>query len=292
MEGDLKNLFDKIQRLKIVASKLADGFAAGAYKSAFKGKGVEFEEAREFQEGDDYRSIDWNVTARLGTPYVKLYKEERDLPVFLLADISSSMFTGSQALKKDTLLDAAALISFAALKNNDRVGLIAFADEIEYFLPPGKGTRHTLRLLRDLYLMEPKTKKTDVKKALSFLSKVYKKRAICFLLSDFHFPVPMKELAPIAIMHDFTAVILSDPLEKTILDAGLITFKDPESQKDVLIDTSNRNRIKAYEEQVEKDLKEWKRALGRSSASWVEIDTRTPVEKPMRQFFEKRKIRH
>ena len=237
----------QIRRLHLRTRRAVEDLLGGEYHSVFKGTGLSFEEVREYQPGDDVRSIDWNVTARMGTPFIKRYVEERERTLILLVDVSGSLGFGSgRQLKRAVTAELAALLSFCAIHNNDRVGLITFSDEVELYLPPAKGTRHALRLLREILYGEAKHPGTSLATALEFLQKVQRRRAIVFLMSDFldsGFESPLRLAAR---RHDLTLVRVQDPLEAAWPAVGLVQVADAESGEQMLLDASNPATRAAY----------------------------------------------
>ena len=219
---ETKELLKKVRKIEIKTRRLSDNIFGGEYHSAFKGRGMTFSEVRQYQYGDDIRNIDWNVTARYNEPFIKVFEEERELTLMLLIDISGSEFFGTQnQFKREILTEIAATLSFSALKNNDKVGLILFTDEIELFIPPKKGRFHILRIIRELLEFKPKSKKTDINKALEFFSGVLKKKAIAFLMSDFISSDYEKTLKIAAKKHDLTGIRVFDRREEKIPNIGL-----------------------------------------------------------------------
>lgn len=243
-----KDLAKKIRYIQISTSKAVNDVLAGEYQSVFKGRGMEFDEVREYQPGDDVRSIDWNVTARMGHPYVKRYREERELTVMFVVDLSASGAFGSTGkLKNEVAAELCALLAFSAIKNNDKVGLIVFTDQVELFIPPAKGTSHVLRLIRDLLNFEPRQARTDIAGALDYLGHVVVRRCVAFVVSDFlgeGFAPPMNVLSR---RHDLIAVSITDPREIRLPSVGLIELEDAETGEVVLIDTSSAAVRKRYE---------------------------------------------
>ena len=246
-----KELAKKIRYIQIYTSKAVNDVLAGEYHSVFKGQGMEFDEVRAYQPGDDIRTIDWNVTARTGDPYVKRYVEEREITVFFLVDLSASGSFGSrEKLKNEVAAEFCALLAFSAIKNNDKVGLIVFTDTIELFIPPAKGTSHVLRLIRELLFFEPgkirKKSGTDIALALDYLGRVLHKRGVVFLVSDFldkNFEKPLRVLAR---RHDLIAVIVSDPRELSLPDVGLLEIQDAETGETTVIDTGSKTVRSRY----------------------------------------------
>jgi uncharacterized protein (DUF58 family) len=231
----------QIRRLHLRARRAVQTLLGGEYHSAFKGTGLSFEEVREYQPGDDVRGIDWNVTARMGAAFIKRYVEERELTVLLAVDVSGSQRFGTQQQPKRTVAaELAALIAFCAVSNNDRVGLMAFTDRVERYVPPGKGTRHVLRLLRDILFFEPERTGTDLTVALDHLNKAQKRRAIVFLVSDFHADGYVESLRRSARQHDLICVRVADPLEREWPAVGLVRWEDGETGRQFLIDTGRR----------------------------------------------------
>jgi uncharacterized protein (DUF58 family) len=241
-------LAKKIRNIQIYSSKAVNDVLAGEYQSVFKGHGMEFDEVREYQQGDDVRSIDWNVTARTGRPFVKRYREERELTVIFLVDLSASGSFGSvHQSKNEVAAEVCALLSFAAIKNNDKVGLLVFTDHVEMFIPPQKGTRHVLRVIREILSFQPIQVKTDLTQALDYLGRVQSKRAVVFAISDFQAEGFERSLRVLARRHDMIAVIVSDPREAQLPDVGLIELEDAETGETVLIDTGSREIRSRYE---------------------------------------------
>ena len=248
-------LFEKIRRIEIITTHLAEDVLSGAYRSAFKGKGMEFEEVREYMPGDDIRTIDWNVTARMNTPYVKSFREERETTVNLVVDISSSTAFGSQSnLKSDLIAEIAAVIAFSAIKNNDKIALILFSDKVEKYIPPRKGTRHVIRIIRELLTYKTERKATAIAGALSFLGTVQQRPGICFLISDFIAPDFSHEASLTAKRHDLVPIMIRDPAEKTFPDMGLTTLVDLESGTSRVVDTSSINWRKSVSDHFEELL--------------------------------------
>lgn len=277
----------KIRKVQLKMDQIATDLIAGMYRSAFKGRGMEFEEVREYQQGDEVRSIDWNVTARMGSPFVKVFREERELTVMLLVDISSSTRFGSQnALKTTILSEIGAVLAFSGIKNQDKIGLILFTDVIEHYLPPAKGIRHVLRLIADLMAFPAKERGTDIANALQFLGKIQKKRCVAFLLSDFISSKPLgSDIKTIAKIHDLIAIGIHDPLEAKIPSSGLVPVRDLESGKEELIDTSSPFFRDDLPEEAAARRKEVKQSFEGSGASWIEVSTDKPYLLALRKFF-------
>lgn len=234
-----RDLARQIRRLQIRARRDVEDLLGGDYKSVFKGAGIAFDEVREYQVGDDVRTIDWNVTARMGHPFVKRFIEERELTVFILIDCSrSQLFSTQDKQKRDVAAEIAALLAFCAISNNDKVGLIACSDRIEKYVPPRKGTRHVLRLIRDILFFEPQHTGTCLRAGLDFLNKVLHRRAIVFLFSDFLDTGYEKAMQRTGKRHDLIALALSDPRERSLPPVGLLELEDAETGRPLLVDTS------------------------------------------------------
>ena len=265
-----KELVKKIRYIQIYTSKAVNDVLAGEYHSVFKGQGMEFDEVRAYQPGDDIRTIDWNVTARTGHPYVKRYVEEREITVFFLVDLSASGAFGSrEKLKNEIAAEFCALLAFSAIKNNDKVGLIIFTDTIELFIPPAKGTSHVLRLVRELLYFDQGQKRqragTDIASALNYLGRVLHKRGVVFLVSDFIDHDFEKPFGVLARRHDLIAVTVSDPREYALPDIGLLEIQDVETGAAVLVDTGSRevrNRYEHLAREKEEELRSLFRSIG------------------------------
>jgi len=243
-----KELAKKIRYIQIYTGKAVNHLLAGEYESIFKGRGMAFSEVREYQMGDDIRTIDWNVTARTGSPHVKLYVEERELTVLFLVDMSASGAFGSTLrTKNETAAEICALVAFSAIKNNDKVGLALFTDHVEKFIPPAKGATHVLRIIRELLSFSPKRARTDIKGAIEYLTRITNKRCVVFLISDFLDKGFEKPLRVMGKRHDLIAVSVSDPREMQMPDVGLIELEDAETGERVVMDTGSRDVRKRYE---------------------------------------------
>ena len=287
-----KEIIKKIRHIELSSRKIVDSLFSGEYHSVFKGQGIEFAEVRPYQPGDDVRSIDWNVTARFGEPFIKIFDEARELTVILMVDVSASGGFGTQGkFKSEISAELCATIAFSAVKNNDKVGLLIFSDHVELFIPPAKGRKHVLRLIRELLFFKPQGRATDLKGALDSLNRTVKKKAIVFLVSDFDDEGFEKPLRAAAARHDLIAVEVSDPAEKELPDVGLITLKDAESGEEVLVDSSNEEfRWKLKRELRRKDERLTK-LLRACKIDRINISTsKSPVE-PLVKFFRRREKR-
>lgn len=283
-------LYKKIRRIEIQTTQLANDILAGAYRSAFKGRGMEFEEVRAYLPGDDIRSIDWNVTARMNQPFVKNFREERDLTVMLLIDVSASTRFGStSSFKNDLIAEISAVLAFSAIKNNDKIGVVLFSNQIEKYIPPAKGTRHVLRIIREVLAFKPQHRGTDLEGALSFLGNVQRRSAICFLLTDFICPENYAhELSITAKKHDLIAIALIDPHEKAFPRFGLINLTDLETGKTQLVDSSNPFFQEQFVSQSKKRENFYRASLQKNGAGLVEILTDQNYMLPLQKFFRTR----
>jgi uncharacterized protein (DUF58 family) len=287
-----QDLLKKVRRIELRTSRLVDDVLAGGYHSAFKGRGMEFEEVRQYQIGDDVRTIDWNVSARYGEPFVKLYREERELTVILLVDVSGSQHFGTHEQFKDELVaEICATLSISAIRNNDKVGLICFSDQIEAYIPPRKGSKHVLRVIRELLAIEPIGKKTDICCALEFLNKVQKKRAIVFLVSDLQDRNWQKQLQIANRRHDVVAVSTNDVAETELPKAGLMRIENPETGKTCVIDTSSKRVRRAWNQLANESRIAIEQTLRRSRVDQIKVETGEPFTNSLRQFFKRREAR-
>lgn len=288
-----RELIKKIRHIQISTSHTVNDIMAGAYESVFKGQGIEFDEIRPYTVGDEVKSIDWNVTARMNEPFVKQFVEERELTVMLLIDLSASGNFGSkQKSKKEIAAEIAAILAFSAIKNNDKVGLIIFTDKIEHFVPPKKGKRHVLRLIREVLYFKPENKKTDITCALQYLNKVTTRKTVTFLISDFLTTGFEKSLKIVSKRHDLIAVNIKDPREKELPKIGIIEIADAETGKTMLINTNSERTRKSYAEnqkQKEDSLRKFFRLV---KIDEIEIDTSKSYTEPLVLFFKNRKKRN
>lgn len=244
---DTKELLKKVRKIEIKTRRLSDHVFGGEYHSTFKGRGMTFSEVRQYQFGDDVRNIDWNVTARYNEPFIKVFEEERELTLMLMVDISGSEFFGTQEqFKNEIITEIAATLAFSAMQNNDKTGLILFSDEIELYIPPKKGKSHVLRIIRELIEFQPKSNKTDIAKALKFLSNVMKKKAIVFVLSDFIADSYRDTLKIAAKKHDLTGIRIYDKAEETIPNLGMVEMQDQETGELLLVNTGSKSVRNQY----------------------------------------------
>jgi uncharacterized protein (DUF58 family) len=289
---ETKELLKKVRQLEIRTRGVVNQVFSGEYHSVFKGRGMEFSEVREYQFGDEIRTIDWNVTARLDHPYVKVFEEERELTVMLLVDLSGSQYFGSQtSLKHEIAVELSAILAFSAMKNNDKVGAILFTDRIEKFIPPHKGRSHALRIVRELLSFEPERTTTSLKSVLEYLNHIQKKRCIVFLISDFMDQGYDSALRIAGKRHDLIGLILNDPREVELPNVGLVTLKDAETGQQRWVDTGDhrvRRGYRAYRDTVQKA----RRTLFlQSKLDKVEIPLDKPYMKPLVDFFRLREQR-
>jgi len=284
-----RELIRKVRRIEIRTRRLVDESLAGSYHSMFRGRGMEFAEVREYSLGDDVRTIDWNVSARMGHPFVKKFTEERELTVMLLVDVSGSKSFGTGATSKMELAaEIAALLGFSAIRNNDRVGLLLFSDQVERFLPPRKGREHGLRVVREVLAVEPEGIGTDIAAALEYLQHVVRKRAVVFLISDFQDRDYERTLRVVARKHDVVGVSIADPREDTLPPSGLISVVDPETGEVGVIDSGSAAARRAYIQYAERFRLEMRDGLRRAAVDLLEISTGEPYEGPLVRFFHER----
>lgn len=287
-----RELLKQVRKIEIKTRGFVNELFSGEYHSVFKGRGMDFNEVREYQIGDEVRAIDWNVTARFGHPFVKIFEEERELTVMLLVDISSSLIFGTfQKTKQQIAAEISAILSFSALKNNDKVGLILFSDKVEKFIPPKKGKSHILRIIRELLSFEGENNGTDIKVALEYFHHIRMKRSIVFLISDFFSEDYKKILGIVAKKHDLIAVRLNDSKEKEIPDAGFIKFIDNETGAERYIDTSDEAVRKYFLQQKEFFENYLKQTFLTCKVDSINIDLNYSYIKPLVDFFKFREKR-
>ncbi len=286
---ETKELLKKVRQIEIKTRGLSKHIFAGEYHSAFKGRGMSFSEVRDYQFGDDVRSIDWNVTARHDKPYIKTYEEERELTVMLLIDISGSQNFGTSArFKKDLITETAAVIAFSAIQNNDKVGVIFFTDKIEKFIPPQKGKKHILRIIRELIDFKPENKKTDISQALQYFTNVVKKRSTAFLISDF-FDDNFEKAVQIANhKHDLIALHIYDEKEYKMPNIGMIKLQDAETGKEIYVDTAIKPVRQKFENQRNNYLLKIKQIFDKYGIDSVKIKTDEDYIKPLLKLFKNR----
>ncbi len=267
---DTKELLKKVRKIEIKTRRLSDNIFGGEYHSTFKGRGMTFSEVRPYQYGDDIRNIDWNVTARYNEPFVKVFEEERELTLMLMVDVSGSeLFGTQQQFKNEMITEIAATLAFSALQNNDKTGLILFSDQIELYIPPKKGKSHVLRIIRELIEFQPKSYKTNLSEAFQFLSRVMKKKAIVFVLSDFMDRGYEKPVQIAARKHDVTGIRIYDQKETTLPNLGYITVKDAESGELITVNTGSKAVRFGYEKQYKETVSYFENLLQKSGAGTV-----------------------
>lgn len=301
MGDKITEMLKKVRQIEIRTNRQVSENLAGAYRSVFKGRGMDFEEAREYQPGDEIRSIDWNVTARTGKAHVKKYREERELTMMLAVDLSASgQFGSGDSSKREIAAEIASTLAFSAARNNDKVGLVLFTEDAEHIIPPRKGRRHILRLIRDILAFEPQHRGTNIARALEEVNRILKRRAIVALVSDFlqgpdgKIPDPegksevFKALDITNRRHDLVCFEIVDPRETVLPTLGVLTLEDSETGEIVSLDTSSAAVRKTYAEINARRLADFKRALARSKIDLLEIRTDKPFITPLRKFFERR----
>jgi uncharacterized protein (DUF58 family) len=298
-----REILRKVRQIEIRSNRLVSEALAGSYHSAFKGQGIDFEEVREYQAGDEVRSIDWNVTAKMGTPFVKQYREERELTILLAIDVSESgTFGSSKRSKRERLAELGALLAFSANKNGDKVGLLLFSDQVEKYLPPNKGQKHVLRILREVLFHPNQSKGTDLNEGLRFINRVMRRRAVVFLLSDFIIPeyisveesledLFFKELAASRRKHDLVCARIHDPCELEIPNVGLVRLEDAETGEKIIVDTSQAAYREEYAQIQRKNREEFGKRLRRRGVDSFEFATDSDYVGTLQEFFRMREVR-
>ncbi len=282
-------LIKKVRKIEIKTRGITRQMFSGEYHSAFKGRGMAFSEVREYHIGDDIRSIEWNVTARYASPFVKVFEEERELTVVLLVDVSASLGFGTEIqYKKDLVTELCAVLAFSAIQNNDKIGVILFSDEVEKYIPPKKGKHHTLRIIRELLEFKPKAKKTNLNNALAFLTNVLKKRSIVFILSDFLTNDYDSAIKIASKKHDTIAVQIYDKAEENLPKVGIIRMNDTETGKQVWIDTSSNSVRDTYKDWWDSNQKFLNVILNKNKIDLIKIRTDESYIAPLKNFFKKR----
>ena len=286
---DTKELLKKVRKIEIKTRRLSDHMFGGEYHSTFKGRGMTFSEVRQYQFGDDVRSIDWNVTARYNEPYIKVFEEERELTLMLLVDISGSEFFGTdEQFKNEIVTEIAATLAFSALQNNDKIGLILFSDEIELFIPPKKGKSHVLRIIRELIEYKGQSKKTDLVNALKFLSNVMKKKAIVFVLSDYITEDYKDTLKIVSRKHDVTGIRIYDKHEEQLPNLGMVQMQDQETGETILVNTASKKVRRNYEAYYTERANEFLESFRKSGAGALSCRVDESYVKKLLGYFKKR----
>ena len=284
-----KEILKKIQRIEIFTNRLVNTVFAGEYESVFKGQGITFDEVREYQAGDEIRTIDWNVTARMGQAYIKKYVEERELVMMLVVDMSASTSFGSIAeTKAEIAAEIAALLAFSAIKNNDKVGLVCFTDTVEHFVAPRKGKRHVLRVVRDILHFQPKQSGTNIETALAFVDQVLKPHSVVFLISDFKNTGYEKQLRLSSKQHSLIAITLQDRREMELPDVGMIELEDAETGETMVVDTRSEAARQVYTELNQRADAERRQIFRANQVDAIHIRTDESYVKPLIQFFRQR----
>jgi uncharacterized protein (DUF58 family) len=291
-ERSVAEVLKRVRRVEITTRRLVNDVFSGEYHSVFKGQGMEFDEVREYQPGDDIRTIDWNVTARMGAPYIKRYMEERELVVMFLLDVSASgRFGSADKTKIDTAAEICAVLAFSAIQNHDKVGAIAFTDGIEEFIPPDKGRRHVLHVIREILFYEPRGHRTDVATALDYLLRVSKRRAIVFVVSDFLSPDFSRPLAMAARKHDLVAVWITDPREERLQGGGMVRVWDQEAQMEKTIDLSSARARERFASHAQRRENELKAMFRKNGVDVVRVEAGQDYIVPLSLFFKSRSKR-
>ncbi|MDM9631244.1 DUF58 domain-containing protein [Robiginitalea aurantiaca] len=286
---DTKELLKKVRKIEIKTRRLSDHIFGGEYHSTFKGRGMTFSEVRQYQYGDDVRSIDWNVTARYNEPYIKVFEEERELTMMLMVDVSGSEFFGTvNQFKRVVLTEISATLAFSALQNNDKVGLILFSEEVELFIPPKKGKSHVLRIIRELLEFEPKSHGTDISGALKFLSNVLKKKSIVFVLSDFMADDYEHNLKITGKKHDLTGIRVYDPMERELPNLGVVSMEDAETGQIRWVNTSSRQVRNAYTSHYREQLYYFQDTFKRAGCGVLDCQVDESYVKKLLGYFKRR----
>jgi uncharacterized protein (DUF58 family) len=286
---DTKELLKKVRKIEIKTRRLSDHIFGGEYHSTFKGRGMTFSEVRQYQYGDDVRTIDWNVTARYNEPYVKVFEEERELTMMLMVDVSGSEHFGTvNQFKKEIITEISATLAFSALQNNDKVGMIMFSDELELFIPPKKGKSHVLRIIRELLEFHPKSRKTNLTEALKYFSNVMKKRAIVFVLSDFMTDGYETTLKIVGNKHDVTGIRVYDPKEEHMINLGMVQMQDAETGEVQLVNTSSKRIRRAYETFYREKVTYFREVFTKSGAGILQCRVDESYVKKLLGYFKQR----
>ena len=286
-------LIKKIRDIQVKTNHLVNHMMSGEYVSAFKGRGMEFSEVREYEPGDDVRLIDWNVTARMGHPYIKEFKEERELTVMLLVDVSSSGEFGSvEKLKNEVAAEIASVLAFSAIKNNDKVGLIVFSDKIEHYILPQKGRAHIWNLIRTILNFVPEGRHTNLNLPLEYLLRVQKRKSVAFLISDFQAEGYLQNLRLVRQKHDLIAIAITDPRECELPDVGWVHLEDSETGETLLVDTADRQMVAQWTQLEKKQRQDRKKQFHANGVDIIEIRTDQSLTQPLIRFFKMREKRH
>jgi uncharacterized protein (DUF58 family) len=283
---ETSDIIKRIRKIEITTRNMVNDLFSGEYHSLFKGQGLEFSEVREYMEGDSFRQIDWNVTARHGHPYIKKFEETRELNVMFLVDSSASTLFGTRSyLKSELITEIIAVLSFSALNNNDKVGLLLFTDEVEKYIPPRKGKKSALRILRDILYFEPKNVKTSITKAVEYIYRLIKKRSIIFVISDFLDKDYSDSLKLLAKKHDVIALRITDPAENELPNAGILKLQDPETGETMMINSSSSSVRERYSKAIQKQETELIERFRRIKVDMVNLTTDKPYAPELMKFF-------
>ncbi len=288
-KSELDLLLRKIKRIDVISNRLADDVFNGQYRSAFRGQGVEFDEVREYAEGDDVRTIDWNVTARSNKPYVKRFSEERERSILFLLDVSASSLFGSKTSRLETATEVAASLMFSAVKNNDKVGLATFANGVHDYYPPRKGRNYALKLAREMLRATPFREKTDLNAALEFVNKTLIRRAVVFVVSDFYTPRLSETLVFCKRKHDVIALSIEEPVEAAFPNLGFVTLRDPETSATIELDSGSKRVRQAISERMRRRREEVKANLKEARVDLITIENGGDYIQPLRMFFKSRR---
>lgn len=286
---ETKEILKKVRKIEIKTRRLSDHIFSGEYHTSFKGKGMSFSEVRQYQYGDDVRAIDWNVTARYNEPFVKIFEEERELTLMLMVDVSGSQDFGStKDFKRDIVTEIAATLAFSATTNNDKIGLMLFSDQIELFIPPKKGKSHILRIIRELIQFQPKSNKTNISQALEYLSKVMKKKAIVFVMSDFMDKDYDRILKIVAKRHDLTGIKISDKREQELINIGYVLMQDSETDEAIYVNTGDAEVRSAYKKHYQELDNYFTTTFTKSGAGIIKTRTDESYVKKLLAYFKAR----
>jgi len=283
---ETSEIIKRIKKIEITTRDIVNELFSGEYHSLFKGQGLEFSEVREYQSGDSFRQIDWNVSARMGHPYIKKFEETRELNVMFLVDCSASTLFGTKGfLKSEFITEVTAVLSFSAISNNDKVGCLLFTDDVETYIPPRKGKKHALRILRDILYFEPKSKKTNIEKAVEYIYRLIKKRSIIFVVSDFFDQDFENSLKLLAKKHDVIALRILDKTEIDLPNAGLLSLRDPETGMNFTVNTSKKNIRERYKKEIQKQEVEISETFKKMKIDLVNLFTDKPYAPELMKFF-------
>ena len=291
-ERDPKEILRRIRKIEIVTTRLVNESLAGSYHSVFKGQGMDFDDVRLYQAGDDIRSIDWNVSARSGDPYIKTFREERELTVMLLVDVSGDKRFGTRSmLKADVAAEVGALLAFSAIKNSDRVGLVLFSDTVEHFVPPKKGKSHVLRVIRDILTYQPQSRGKRIEAGLEFLGRIARRKAVAFVLSDFYATGWESSLRIARRRHDVIPVVVTDPLESDLVSLGLVAFEDPKNGE-ILWRSTGPGFLRRFGGQARKNTVNREKVFRKMKLDFINIRTGEEYTSALLKYFRLRARRH